>query len=66
MANRLKMAHERRKIQLRGAILQGRAKIANEQERLKRFRDELKSMSPARAQGPNALLAPVPRSISIK
>lgn len=45
MANKLTMAHERRKLQLRSSILAGRAKIANEQDRLKRAREELRSMT---------------------
>lgn len=49
MANKLKLAHERRKVQLRGQILTTRAQIAALQERTKRARDELKSMRPARS-----------------
>ena len=45
MANKLTMAHERRKLQLRAAILNGRQKIAGEQERVKRAREELRSMT---------------------
>lgn len=44
MANKLKLAHERRKVALRGAVLSARAKIANEQDRLTRLRAELASM----------------------
>lgn len=41
MANKLTMAHERRKLQLRGMLLQNRANIAKMQENNKRIRDEL-------------------------
>lgn len=46
MANKLKLAHERRKLSLRAVILGNRAKIATLQEQTKRARDELKAMSP--------------------
>lgn len=41
MANKLTMAHERRKLQLRGMLLQNRANIAKMQERNKAIRAEL-------------------------
>ena len=49
MANKLKLQHERRKVALRGAILTNRAKSAQIAEQTKRFRDELKSMSPKKS-----------------
>ena len=48
MANRLKLAHERRKVALRGALLTSRAKVANEQDRQRRLRDELATMKAAK------------------
>ena len=41
MANKLTMAHERRKLQLRGMLLQNRANIAKMQEKNKAIRAEL-------------------------
>jgi len=49
MANKLKLQHERRKVALRGAILTNRAKEAQLKEQTKRFREELKSMSPRKS-----------------
>jgi hypothetical protein len=49
MANKLQMQHERRKLQLRGVVLQGRATVAATQEKIKRAREELKSMSPKKS-----------------
>jgi hypothetical protein len=51
MANKLQLAHERRKIALKGAILSGRAQVASLQERIKRHREELKSMQPKKGSG---------------
>lgn len=49
MANKLKMAHERRKLALRARILGNRAKIAQLQEETKRAREEVRSMAPRKA-----------------
>jgi len=49
MANKLQMAHERRKLQLKAVVLGGRARIAQEQDRVKRAREELKSMTAKRS-----------------
>lgn len=51
MANKLTMAHERRKLQLKSMILGGRAQIATTQEKVKRAREELRSLSPKRGGG---------------
>ncbi len=48
MANKLKLAHERRKLALRAMIMNNRAKVAELQEKSKRAREELRSMSPKR------------------
>jgi len=48
--NRLRMAHERRKVQLRGAILQQRVRQEEGRLKLKRLREELKSLKPSSAQ----------------
>lgn len=63
MANKLKLATERRKIALKGSILQTRARVATDQERIKRMREELNSMSPrkASASAPSAALPPLAR-----
>lgn len=44
MANKLTMAHERRKLQVRGMLLQNRATIAKLQERNKALRAELSTL----------------------
>lgn len=44
MANKLKLASERRKLALRGLILQNRSRVAQLQEQTKRAREELSSM----------------------
>lgn len=49
MANKLQMAHERRKLALRSVVLGNRARIAQLQDQTKRARDELKSMSGRRS-----------------
>lgn len=43
MANKVKLASERRKLALRGVILQNRARIASLQEQTRRAREELKT-----------------------
>jgi len=45
MATKLTMAHERRKLQLRASILNGRAAVANLKDKMKVARSELSSMS---------------------
>lgn len=47
--NRLKMAHERQKVKLRGQILQKRVRIEEEKQALGRMRSELKSLKPTKA-----------------
>lgn len=51
MANKLKLAHERRKLQLRGRLLQNRANIANMQEQNKRIREELGTLRAPKKTG---------------
>lgn len=53
MANKLTMAHERRKLQLKSVILGNRARVAQLQQATSRAREELKSMAP-RKQGSGA------------
>lgn len=48
MANKLTMAHERRKLQLRGMLLQNRANIAKMQEKNKHIREELSTLRSSR------------------
>jgi len=55
--NRLGLASERRKLQLRAAILSGRTQIAATQERVKRAREELKQYASQRKSGGDATLS---------
>jgi len=60
MANKLTMAHERRKLQLRGMLLQNRANIAKMQEKNKAIRQELGTLkSTRRSTGPTGDLRAV-------
>lgn len=60
MADKLKMAHERRKLNLRGRRLQNRARIAQLQEDNRRIQDELRAMAPSRRTSTGSL-PPLPR-----
>lgn len=42
----LSLPHERRKAQLRSAVLRDRVKVAEARERMKRATDELRAMAP--------------------
>lgn len=55
--NKLGLASERRKLQLRAIILNGRTQVANTQERIKRAREELKQYSSSRKAGDSATLS---------
>lgn len=50
MANNLSIAAERRKLQLKAAILNGRVTIAAKQQDIKKARAELKSYSSAKSK----------------
>lgn len=63
MANKLQMAHERRKLALRSVVLGNRARIAQLQDQTKRAREELRSMSPRR--GGAGSVAAALRTVSI-
>jgi hypothetical protein len=64
MANKLQMAHERRKLALRSVVLGNRARVAQLQEQTKRARDELKTMSPRKGAAGGSLSAAL-RSVTI-
>lgn len=55
--NRLQLASERRKLQLRAIILNGRTQIAQTQDRVKRAREELKQYSSAKKGQSDATLS---------
>jgi len=60
MANKLKLASERRKLSLRAVVLQNRSRVAQLQEQTKRAREELSSMTTKRPQS-SATIAGLPR-----
>jgi len=60
-ANKLQMAHERRKLALRSVILGNRARVAQLQDQTKRAREELKSMTPKRSTNAGIPSLPVAR-----
>jgi hypothetical protein len=59
------MAHERRKLQLKAAILGGRARIAGEQDRVKRAREELHGLTPKKTQNVEGAIAGALRTVKL-